>query len=138
VQGQQRQKLKLTEDSMRRSPVKVGATCAALLLSSIAYAQQQPAPSQSPAAPTPATWTLFLVTVPYKGAWTVTSVAAFSTKDTAHADCLKARDAIDAIPGVRGSNADAKKAEGSTEYLICLPATAGSQQSRSGAGGSGE
>jgi hypothetical protein len=119
---------------MRRTPPKVGATCAALLLSSVAYAQQPPAPSQSSATPTPETWTLFLVTVPSKGTWTITSVAAFSTKDTARADCMSAIDTIEAISGIHELNADAKKHYGSAEYLICLRATAGSQQSHSGGG----
>jgi hypothetical protein len=111
---------------MHRSAVRVCATCAALLLNSIAYGQQTATP-QTKAA----TWTLYMVTVPYKGAWTIASVAAFSTKDTAYADCSKAINQIEAIPGLRQLNSDAIKSEGSQQYLICLPATAGGSQSHS-------
>ncbi len=144
---------------MRRSPVKVGAKCAAMcaamcavtFVSSFASAQQPPVPTprqavpaappprpQAPAAeaPAPTTWTLFLVTVPFKGTWTVTSIGSFNTKGTAYTDCLHAIGAIDRIPGIRESNTDAKKAEGSAEYMICLPATA--SQSRGGGGGGGD
>lgn len=89
--------------------------------------QTPAAKTSSPARPaaTPMTWTLFLVTVPYNGTWTISSVAAFSTKDTAHADCLRAIGEIDAIPGLRQFNQDARKSETSQEYMLCLPATAG-------------
>jgi hypothetical protein len=131
---------------MRRSPVKFGAMCAAMLLSSMAYAQEPPTPTQpgqvptpAPAqtrhAPTPATWTLFLVTVPYNGPWTISAVAAFNTQDTAHSECLHSIDVLNKIPGIHEETIDAKKAEGSSEYLICLPGSSGSQQ-HSGGGGS--
>ena len=156
---------------MRRSPVKVGAMCAAILLSSIAYAQQPKAPSRAYLAQTPeacqqqdpkrATWTLFLVAVPYNGPWTITAVAAFdnkdntkdttkdpkentkdpkdTTKDMACNDCFDAITALKngnpnyGIPGLHEETADAKKAEGTAQYLTCLPATAPSQRG----GGSG-
>jgi hypothetical protein len=158
--------LKLTEKIMRRSPVKVGAMCAAILLSSIAYAQQPKTPSraylaqapdacqQQPQVPKqdkdtkpdskPATWTLFLVAVPYNGPWTITAVAAFNnkdnTKDMACNDCFEALTALNngnpnyQIPGLHREVADARKAEGTEQFLTCLPATAPQQSKSSGTG----
>jgi hypothetical protein len=136
---------------MRRSPVKVGALGAAILFSSIAYAEQPKAPSQAYLAQTPeacqhqdpkrATWTLFLVAVPYNGPWTFTAVAAFSIKDNtkdnkdmACSDCFDALAALNngnpnyRIPGLVREIHDATKAEGTAQYLTCLPATAPSQR----------
>ena len=150
---------------MRRSPVKVGATCAAIFLSSIASAQQPKAPPASLADSKQVcvkykdrpTWTLFLVAVPYNGPWTITAVAAFNTKDTKGNkdssnkdgnnkdtpcdDCFDvltllnngSRDPNYPIPGLRREAADAYKAEGTAQYLACLPASSPTQQ-RSNAG----
>jgi hypothetical protein len=147
-----RRELKLKEEFMRRSPVKVGATCAAILLSSVAYAQQPKSPSQAPQAQTRATclqykdvpratWTLFLVAVPYNGPWTITAVAAFSdkdaAKDTACSDCFAAMSLLNnGNKGIPQETADAKRAEGIAQYLICLPATAPTQRG-GGSGGGG-
>jgi hypothetical protein len=180
---------------MRRSPVTVGATCAAILLSSIAYAQQPKAQPPAYLADTKEvcrhykdrpTWTLFLVAVPYNGPWTITAVAAFNTKDNkgnkdsnnkdsnnkdsnnkdsnnkdsnnkdsnnkdsnnkdmACEDCFDvltllnngSRDPNYPIPGLHREAADANKAEGTAQYLACLPAAAPTQQrSSTGSGDS--
>lgn len=124
---------------MHRLSVMAVATCAAMAVSSIADAQQPAAappaaPSRSGGTSPSATWTLFLVTVLYKSGWSVTPVAAFSA-DKAEDDCQKAKHALlNDIPGVSGSNAEAARTEGNTEFLICLHATA-AQQSRSSSTG---
>jgi hypothetical protein len=151
---------------MRPSLVKVGAMCAATLLSSIAYAQQttpssptpqgttKPAcPSQgtltvvcqtpkttttTPAKPatttTTMTWTLFQVTVPYNGSWTISAVAAFNTKGEAYSDCMNSIGALlNGIPRLAQATSYASKHEGSPQYLICLPGSAPS----GGRGGGG-
>lgn len=203
---------------MRRSPVKVGAVCAAILLSSIAYAQQPNASSptylpqtakeascreqppdttqdktqapkpDSQQTPNPATWTLFIVAVPYNGPWTITAVAAFSNnkkdnpqgngndrdnkkdnpkgnndnndrdstkdnnkntaednaKDVACHQCFNALTRLNNgnpryhIPGLHREVAEAGNAEGTAQYLICLPASAPTQRGGASAGSSTE
>ena len=126
---------------MRRLCVLAGAMSAAMVVGSIADAQQPAAPP--PAAPSRSTgalpsqtWTLFLVTVLYKSGWSVAPVAAFSA-DSAQADCQDAKGQLNAVPGVNGSNAEAVQTKGNTQYLICLRTTA-PQQSRSSGGGPAE
>jgi hypothetical protein len=139
---------------MRRLSVMAGAMSAAMVFSSIAYAQQptaQPSTTPAPATggsasqhpppktpttvpskphqtPTTPTWTLFLVAVPFSGPWTITPVAAFTTEGVAYPDCLHAIAVLNEIPGLTQTTADAKKAEGSAQYLLCLPATSPSPQ----------
>ncbi len=121
---------------MRRLSVMAGAMSAAMLVNSIADAQQPPVPSpvssarrtEAPASPT---WTLFLVTVLYKSSWSVAPVAAF-TGDNAKADCENAVDQLKKIRGLSESNAKAFETKGNTQSAICLQATAATQQSRPG------
>jgi hypothetical protein len=102
------------------------------------------------------TWTLFLVAVPYNGPWTITAVAAFNTKDDkdnknkdtkdkdiACNDCFDVLTQLNngypdpnyprpnpnyPIPGLHRETADAHKAEGTAQYLACLPAMAPTQR----------
>jgi hypothetical protein len=117
---------------MRRLSVMAGAISAALVLSSIADAQQPATPSQaepSQACQGSHPYTLFLVTVVYKSAWSVASVAAF-TGTSAKDDCERARDDLLKVKGLRESTAAAFKAKGNNQHLICLCGTA-PQQSHS-------
>jgi hypothetical protein len=142
---------------MRRLCVMAGAMSAGMVVSSIAHAQQTPklptcvevqqAPkptTTTPSAdapqtpkPTTTTWTLFLVTVVYKSAWSVAPVAQFTCnktgeKDIAQEVCDNAKNELMNVPGLKHSNDEAFKKKGNYQKPICLQATAAKS---SGGGG---
>jgi len=125
---------------MRRLLVMTGAICAAIVLSTIAYAEE---PDASPCQPTtakqtacppstperassPIPWTLFLVTVNvYGSGFTITPVASYQA-DTAQAEhaCEVARRRFYYILGVHEANSEAAKVAGNSQHLICQPGAA--------------